>query len=51
MRDREDYFKDHVEELYKKEREEKRKEKEKVSFFFVTYIIYYFRLKLIFELC
>ena len=31
MRDREDYFKEHVEALYKKEREDKRKEKEKVD--------------------
>jgi len=31
MRDREDYFKDHVEALYKKEKEEKRKEKEKAK--------------------
>lgn len=29
MRDREDYFKDYVDELYKKEKEEKKKEKEK----------------------
>jgi transcription elongation regulator 1 len=31
MRDREDYFKDYVEELYKKEKEEKKKEKEKAK--------------------
>uniref|UniRef100_A0A914C9L1 WW domain-containing protein n=1 Tax=Acrobeloides nanus TaxID=290746 RepID=A0A914C9L1_9BILA len=31
MRDREDYFKDHVDELYKKEKEEKKKEKEKAK--------------------
>lgn len=30
MRDREDYFKDYVDELYKKEKEEKKKAKEKV---------------------
>lgn len=30
MRDREDYFKEYVEALYKREKEEKRKEKEKV---------------------
>lgn len=31
MRDREDYFKEHVDEIYKKEKEEKKKEKEKAK--------------------
>lgn len=37
MRDREDYFKDYVDELYKKEKEEKRKEKDKVYFLIFNY--------------